>query len=65
MKVDIKKLAQRLANDATISDYEFWRALKTVDDQLYRIDRQHRPIPIDLVFVREIIRRARRKRLQR
>lgn len=64
MKVDIKELSDRLAHDATISDYDFWRALKTVDDELYHMERQRRPIPIDLVFARAVLKGARRRRLQ-
>lgn len=62
MKIDAKRLAERLAFDPRISDYDFWRAAKTVDDAIYRSERQRRPIPIDLVYARAIIRTARRKR---
>ena len=62
MKVDVKRLADRLAVDRTVSDYDFWRALKTLNDELYQTVRQHRPIPIGLVYAREILRTARRKR---
>jgi hypothetical protein len=62
VKIDVKKLAERLALDRRISDYDFWRAQKSVEDALYRTERLHQPIPIDLVYAREILRKARRRR---
>ncbi len=62
MKIDVKKLAERLAHDWRISDYDFWRAQKSVEDALYRTERSRQPIPIDLVYAREILRKARRQR---
>lgn len=62
MRIDIEQLSSQLASDTTISDYDFWRALKTIDNELYRIERQRRPIGIEIVFARAIIRNAQRKR---
>lgn len=62
MKVDVKRISERLARDPGLSDYDFWRALKSLDDELYRIEIRRRPIPIDLVFARAILRRARENR---
>lgn len=62
MKVDVDTMADDLARDGSISDYDFWRALKTVEEELYQTERQHRPIPIDLVFTRAILLKARTKR---
>ncbi|WP_265518101.1 hypothetical protein [Nitratireductor luteus] len=62
MKVDVKEMSERLAYDPTFSDYDFWRALKSLDDELFHIQNQHHPIPMELVFARAILRRARNAR---
>lgn len=62
MKVDVNALADDLARDGSIGDYDIWRALKTIEDELYRADRRGRPIPMDLIFARAILRKARLKR---
>ncbi|WP_159592014.1 MULTISPECIES: hypothetical protein [Chelativorans] len=62
MKVDVKRMSERLARDASVSDYEVWRALKALDEELYQIETQRDPIPIDLVFARAILRRAQEAR---
>ncbi|WP_244468014.1 hypothetical protein [Nitratireductor soli] len=60
---EARELSDSLARSAEISDYDFWRALKSLDDELYGLERAHRPIPIDLIFIRAIVRRARQKRI--
>ncbi|MGB3387509.1 MAG: hypothetical protein WBA88_05950 [Pseudaminobacter sp.] len=62
MKIDVAQLSSRLASDHSISDYDFWRALKTINNELYRIERLRLPIPMQMIYAREIIRTARRKR---
>ena len=58
----MKGMSERLARDPSVSDYEVWRALKTLDNELYQIETHRRPIPIDLVFARAILRRAQEAR---
>lgn len=62
MNIDLDKLSKRLAANATISDYDFWRASKTINQALYMMDRYNLPIPIDVLRARNIIRQARNKR---
>lgn len=62
MKIDAKALAERLARDWRISDYDFWRAQKSVENALYRAERLRQPIPIDLLYARDILRKARWRR---
>ncbi|WP_246727787.1 hypothetical protein [Chelativorans sp. Marseille-P2723] len=60
--MDVKQMSERLARDPKISDYDVWRALKSLDNALYEINHRQRPIPIDLVFARAILRRAQEAR---
>ncbi|MEC9245528.1 hypothetical protein [Nitratireductor rhodophyticola] len=60
---EAKALSDGLAHSHEITDYDFWRALKSIEDELYWLERNRRPIPIDLIYVRAIVRTARQKRL--
>ncbi len=62
MKQDIGAAANRLAGDPRISDYDFWRTLKNLDNEIYRIADNHQPIPIEMIRWRAIIRQARSRR---
>ena len=62
MKIDINRISHQLAADPTITDYDFWRALKQVNYDLETAERSRRPIPIDKLRVRVIIRKAMAKR---
>jgi hypothetical protein len=62
MNIDIDKLSKRLAADATVSDYDFWRASKTINQALYMMERYRLPIPIDVLRARNIIRQAKKRR---
>jgi len=61
MKVDINKIADDLASDRRVTDYDFWWAVKIVDDELYRLERNDRPVPFRLIQARWILRRARER----
>jgi|ETNmetMinimDraft_3_1059899.scaffolds.fasta_scaffold276349_1 hypothetical protein len=58
VRIDVKEMSERLAYDPAFSSYDFWRACKRLDDELYQLSRSNAPIPIDLIFGRAIIQRA-------
>lgn len=62
MKKDIGAVAHRLAEDGRITDYDFWRALKNLDNEIYRMSGERQPIPIDMIRWRAIIKQARSRR---
>ena len=64
MKQDIGAVAHRLAGDQRISDYDFWRTLKNLDNEIFRIAGSHEPIPIEMIRWRAIIKQARSRRGQ-
>lgn len=62
MKQDIGAVAHKLAEDGRITDYDFWRALKNLDSEIYRISDDHQPIPIEMLRWRVILKQARHRR---
>jgi hypothetical protein len=62
MKIDVAQMSSRLACDHSISDYDFWRALKTINNELYRMERLHLPIPMKMIYARAILTSARNQR---
>ncbi len=62
MKMDAEKMSNMLATSTIISDYDFWRAAKTINQALYMMERRHLPIPIEILQARNVIRKARQKR---
>ncbi|WP_235897638.1 hypothetical protein [Neoaquamicrobium microcysteis] len=61
---DVANLSSTLALDTAYSDYDLWRAHKSLDDELYKLEREHRPIPIDVLYARRILSVARTKRAE-
>ena len=61
-RCEVTRLSDTLALDPTCSDYDLWRAIKTLDDQLYKIQRESRPVPIRILYARRIFESARAKR---
>ncbi len=59
---DVDRVARSLAVDVSVSDYQLWRALKTVEDDLYRLGRSLLPVPIDLLYTRRILLAAQSRR---
>jgi len=62
MAVDINRLSNQLAANRSITDYDFWRASKTINDALYLLEKHGSPIPMEVIRARKIIRQARLKR---
>lgn len=54
--------AERLAADPRLSDYDFWRSLKNLENRIFEITANRDPIPFDMVRWRAILKQARLKR---
>jgi hypothetical protein len=65
MKLDIWAEADRLAEDGRITDYDFWRMLKNLDNEIFRAASAKEPIAFDVVRWRAILRQARARRGRR
>jgi len=63
MTSDINHLSQRIAQNPLASDYDFWRALRDLNDEIYAITKREDPIPIGLLQLRATLRRGRAARL--
>ena len=62
MKTDIKVEVDRLAADPRVTDYDFWRSLKNVNNEIFQIANNNEPIPFDMIRWRAILKQARMKR---
>ena len=62
MKIDIKVIAEKLAADPRITDYDFWRSLKNLNNEIFHIANNNEPIPFAMVRWRAILRQARARR---
>ena len=62
MKTDIEAVSERLAADSRISDYDFWRSLKNIDNRIFEIANNNEPIRMDMIRWRAILKQARSKR---
>lgn len=62
MTNNVKSLSSLLANDRNLTGYDFWRALQTLNDALHRIERERRPVPINLLYTRRALEYALAKR---
>jgi hypothetical protein len=54
--------AERLAADPRLTDYDFWRSLKNLDNQIFEFAGNRQPIPFEMVRWRAILKQARSKR---
>ncbi|MBO6720055.1 MAG: hypothetical protein JJ913_19060 [Rhizobiaceae bacterium] len=55
-------LSNVLAHNALITDYDFWRAERRIEDELFVCLRWGKPVPIELIYARRIVASARAKR---
>lgn len=62
MKLDIRTEVDRLAENPHVSDYDFWRTLKNLENEIFQLETRREPIPFELVRWRAIVRRARYRR---
>ncbi|MEQ1939998.1 hypothetical protein ABMA46_17265 [Mesorhizobium sp. CN5-321] len=62
MKTDINEASERLAADSRITDYDFWRSLKNVDNEIFQIANRNDPIPMEMIRWRAILKQARSRR---
>lgn len=58
----LTNLSSLLANDRKLTGYDFWRALQSLNDALHRIERERRPVPINLLYTRKALEEALTKR---
>ncbi len=62
MKNDIEDEAAKLAADPTISDYDFWRSLKNLNNEIFHMASSSEPIPFAMIRWRAILKQARLRR---
>jgi hypothetical protein len=62
MRIDIEKASDRLADDPRLTDYDFWRSLKNLNNEIFHIANNNDPIPLDMIRWRVILKQARVKR---
>lgn len=55
-------LADALAADETVSDYDLWREIRSLHQQVYELERGDHPIPIHLLYRLRTAERARQAR---
>lgn len=55
---DVDNLASTLAYDPSVTDHSLWRALKTVENDIYTLERSREPISIGLLYTRRILATA-------
>ncbi len=62
METDIEDEAAKLAADPTISDYDFWRSLKNLNNEIFHMASSSEPIPFAMIRWRAILKQARLRR---
>lgn len=64
LKIDVQQMSRNLADDPRVSSYKLARAFKRLDDELQAIKGRHGAIPMEIIFARAILRRARELRYE-
>jgi hypothetical protein len=62
VKINIEELSDELAANPRLADYDYWRALKILNNEIFEIGRSKAPIPIQIIQMRAVLYRARIKR---
>ena len=62
MEIDIEATAARLDADPRITDYDFWRSLRNLNNEIFLIASNKDPIPFAMIRWRAILRQARSRR---
>jgi hypothetical protein len=62
MSIDIDHTSERLANDPRLSDYDFWRSLKNLENEIFQLSSRKEPVPIEMLRWRRILSSARHRR---
>ncbi len=62
MKTDIKVEVDRLAAEPRITDYDFWRSLKNLNNEIFHMASSSEPIPFAMIRWRAILKQARLRR---
>ena len=62
MTIDTATTSEKLARDPRVSDYDFWRSLKNIDNEIFQIASAKGPIPIEMLRWRRILIEARIRR---
>jgi hypothetical protein len=65
MSTDIEKISREIARSPSFDGYLLWRIQKDVNNQIYTLERNRFPLPIELVRLRAIIAKARELRQSR
>ena len=55
MALSVQGMADRIAADLSIGDYDLWHMRRRLEDELFRRRRRREPLPIDLIYGRRVI----------
>lgn len=62
MQIDTATTSEKLASDPRLTDYDFWRSLKNLENEIFQFSASRRPIPIEMLRWRRILIEARSRR---
>ncbi|GLS35465.1 hypothetical protein GCM10010869_10530 [Mesorhizobium tianshanense] len=65
MPTDIEKMSTEIASSTSFDGYSLWRMQKDVNNQIFALERNQFPVPIELARLRAIIAKAREFRQSR
>jgi hypothetical protein len=65
MPTDIEKISREIARSPSFDGYSLWRMQKDVNNQIYALERNRFPLPMELVRLKAIIAKARELRQSR